>query len=68
VSFSSPPPSPPPFVAPPIPAPAPMMTPTSAKPQRKPSQPSFISSALFPSGQDTGGRSLIGGAPTALGG
>jgi hypothetical protein len=61
--------SPAPMIVPPMPAPPAQMTPpTSAKPQRKPSAPSFIGQALTPGQGETGARSLIGGAPTALGG
>ena len=60
--------SPQPMMAPPLPqAPAQMTQPTSAKPQRKPQAPSFIGQALTPGMAETGARSLIGGAPTALG-
>jgi len=56
------------MIVPPTPAPPAQMTqPTSAKPQRKPMQPSFVGQALTPGPQQTGPRSLIGGAPTALG-
>jgi hypothetical protein len=60
--------SPPPMMIPPTPAPAMQMTqPTSVKPQRKAQQPTAIGEALTPGQRETGGRSLIGGAPTALG-
>jgi len=62
-------PSPPPFVPPaPPPVMAPMTQPTQVRPPRKPTEPSFVSTALVPGAQQTqGARSLIGGAPTALG-
>jgi len=60
--------SPPPMVIPPTPAPPTQMTqPTSAKPSKKPMAPSFIGDASAPSPQQTGVRTLIGGAPTQLG-
>jgi hypothetical protein len=51
---------------PPVPAPTPM-TPVTAKPPRKAMQPSFVSGALDPTAQQTGGRSLIGGTAQPLG-
>jgi len=62
-------PSPPPFVPPPPPpVMAPMTQPTQVRPPRKPQQASFVGDALVPGAQQTqGARSLIGGAPTALG-
>jgi hypothetical protein len=44
-----------------------MTQPTQVKPPKKPQQASFIGEALAPGAQQTGGRSLIGGAPSALG-
>jgi hypothetical protein len=63
------PPSPPPMIVPPTPPPPmPMTPPTQVKPPRKPQQASFVSAALAPGAQQSAGaRSLIGGAPTALG-
>ena len=62
------PPQPPPFIAPPAPPPPMQMTqPTAVKPPRKPQEPSFISGAMSPGAQQTGERTLIGGAPTTLG-
>jgi hypothetical protein len=47
---------------------APMTQPTQVRPPRKPQQASFVGDALVPGAQQTqGARSLIGGAPTALG-
>jgi hypothetical protein len=47
---------------------APMTQPTQVRPAKKPTEPSFVSTALVPGAQQTqGARSLIGGAPTALG-
>jgi hypothetical protein len=67
MSFGSP-SSPPPMIAPPTPPPPMQMTqPTSAKPPKKASQASFIGEALAPGQRETGARSLIGGAPSALG-
>jgi len=55
------------FVPPPTPAPLAQETqPTSAKPPKKASQPSFIG-AIAPTPQQTGQRTLLGGAPTQLG-
>jgi hypothetical protein len=62
--------SPQPMAAVPAPAPPPALTPmspTTQKPPRKGVAPSFLSEALAPTGTQAGGRSLIGGAPTALG-
>jgi len=57
-----------PMIAPPVPPPPMQMTqPTSAKPGKKPQAASFIGQALTPGVAETGARSLIGGAPTALG-
>ena len=44
-----------------------MTQPTAVKPPRKPQEPSFISGAMSPGAQQTGERTLIGGAPTTLG-
>jgi hypothetical protein len=60
--------SPPPMIIPPAPPPAAQLTqPTSMKPPKKAQQASFIGEALTPGQREAGGRSLIGGAPTALG-
>ena len=61
MGFMKSPSPPPPMIIPPSPPPAPQLTPTSVKPQRKAQQPSFISGALTPDAQQTGGRSLLGG-------
>ena len=60
--------TPPPMRAPPVPAPPMQMTqPTTGKPQRKAGAPTAIGEALVPGQGETGQRSLIGGAQTALG-
>jgi hypothetical protein len=56
-----------PVVMPPPPIMATPLTPATTKPPRKASAPTFIGGDLFAQGGQQGQRTLIGGAPTALG-
>jgi len=62
--------TPAPMVVPPTPVPAPELTPVAQKPKRKPSQPTVVGGEVGPTAQQTqqSERTLLGGAPSTLGG